>query len=528
MLVELLLLVIVLLLPWVFYKWATLNYDFFERRNIKFVKPKFLVGNTGGAFFNKYTATEFSNKLYRTFPDESIYGSFEFRSPQYIVRDPELIKQITLKDFDHFEHRRGFGETFFDNLWSNILISKQGEKWHNMRSTLSPAFTGSKMRQMFELVTDCAIDFVDHFVKQNQSSIGVEVKDVVSRYTNDVIATCAFGLKVNSLAEPDNEFYANGKKLMEFTSFGKAVKGFILMKLPFVAKVLNITFTDKAVAKQFRDTILNTMEIRKEKNIHRPDMINILMQIRDGTLKRPVDEKNVENEGFATVKESDYDRAAVSHIWTDDEIVAQCFGFFIGSFDTSSTLLTFAAYELAVNPNVQQKLYEEIREMNRQISPQRLSYDAIQKMKYLDQVVSETLRKWPPLPQTDRVCIKDYVINNGCSQLRIDKGGCVLIQIYCIHNDPKYFPDPDRFDPERFSDENKGNITPGTYLAFGSGPRNCIASRFALMKIKSLLYYLLLHFSLEPNEKTQIPLKLKKVALSLQSDDGVQLNLHPR
>lgn len=113
--------------------------------------------------------------------------------------------------------------------------------------------------------------------------------------------------------------------------------------------------------------------------------------------------------------------------------------------------------------------------MNRQIAGKRLTYDALQKMKYLDQVICETLRRWPPLPQTDRVCSKDYIINcSGNVQLKIDKGACVLFQIYGIHNDPKYFPNPDQFDPDRFSDENRGNIVPGTFLAFGSGPRSCI------------------------------------------------------
>lgn len=77
---------------------------------------------------------------------------FDFRMPQYVVRDPEVMKQITMKDFDHFEDHRGFFDASCDKLWGNTLFFMTGEKWRNMRATLSPAFTGSKMRLMFRMI----------------------------------------------------------------------------------------------------------------------------------------------------------------------------------------------------------------------------------------------------------------------------------------------------------------------------------------------------------------------------------------
>lgn len=103
----------------------------------------------------------------------------------------------------------------------------------------------------------------------------------------------------------------------------------------------------------------------------------------------------------------------------------------------------------------------------------------------------------------------------------------ILYPIYSIQHDEKYFPKPEKFDPERFSDENKHTIKPGTYVPFGIGPRNCIGSRFALMEIKVILFYLLLNFSLEPNEVTQIPLKMKRTIV-MTTEKGVNLELKPR
>lgn len=157
----------------------------------------------------------------------------------------------------------------------------------------------------------------------------------------------------------------------------------------------------------------------------------------------------------------------------------QCFLFFLAGFDTTSTMLTFLTYELCVNPDIQQKLREEIIETHENLGGKRISYETLQKMKYLDQVVSESLRKWPPVGIIDRLCVKDYLCEYGDgAKFLIEKGVALWIPIYGLHHDPSYFPKPDQFDPERFSDDNRSDIVPGSYLPFGIGPRNCIGEHF--------------------------------------------------
>lgn len=138
------------------------------------------------------------------------------------------------------------------------------------------------------------------------------------------------------------------------------------------------------------------------------------------------------------------------------------------------------AYELNANPDIQQKLYEEIEETHRSLGGKKLTYDAVQNMKYLDMVVSETLRLWPPAPNTDRLCVKDYKHDDGQCKFTIEKGTVVMIPIVGLHLDEKYWDNPTKFNPERFSDDNKKNIIPGSYAPFGLGPRNCIVSLVAL------------------------------------------------
>ncbi len=407
-----------------------------------------------------------------------IYGSFDLTTRLYIIRDPDAYKRIAIKEFDHFEDHRSIIDETMDDIWGNTLISLRGEKWRQMRATLSPAFTGSKMRQMFVLVSECADEIVQHFTKKSldtEDRLDIEMKDFFSRYTNDVIATCAFGIKVNSFSDPNNEFYSNGIKVMKFGGFTTFAKFLFALIMPKAAKYLKISAIDQTVSDSFRKIVLDTMEMRKKNNIYRPDMINIMMQVREGSLQHAKEEKSNEAvDGFAAVEESEVGKMTNSRKWTDNEIVAQCILFFLAGFETSSTVLTFAAYELVVNPDVQQKLYEEIAEVDKQLGGTRVSYDALQKMKYLDQFISETLRMWPAAFQTDRICVKDYIFDDGNLKFKIEKGSNVIFSIVGVQRDPKFFPQPDKFDPERFNDANKHNIRPGTYTPFGEGPRNCI------------------------------------------------------
>lgn len=363
-------------------------------------------------------------------------------------------------------------------MFGNSLLLLTGSKWRDMRATLSPAFTGSKMRQMFDLVSDCGAEMAQTFLKRAAATSGVdcEMKDVFGRYTNDVISSAAFGYKVNSFENENNEFYESGKKFQQVGSPIQTIKLAMILLLPKIASLLKISLIDSKVSTFFRSLVMDTIDHRFKQGIFRPDMINILMNVKKGNTEanNTMNTGTEEREGFATVQESSIGSKSVKRVWTDDELVAQCLLFFLAGFDTSSTLLSFLAYELCTHPDIQQRLFEEIQETNRSIDGKRLTYDALQKMKFMDQVISETLRLWPPAPATDRICVKDYDYDDGQCKFKIEKGVVLTIPIVALHHDEKYFANPMKFDPDRFSDENKDNILPGTYLPFGVGPRNCI------------------------------------------------------
>lgn len=215
--------------------------------------------------------------------------------------------------------------------------------------------------------------------------------------------------------------------------------------------------------------------------------------------------------------------------WHDDDLVAQCLGFFFGGFDTNSTLLCFMSHELACNPIIQERLYNEIMETESLLDGNQLNYEALHKMKYLDMAITESLRKWPPLATIDREVAKPYEYTTpNEDKIKFQSGDFIIVPVYAIHMDPKYWPEPECFNPERFSDENKQNININAYLPFGSGQRNCIASRFAIMVAKTIFYYLLKDFRIEKCDKTPEPLTLRRQTLNMTSENGFWVKFKSR
>lgn len=143
----------------------------------------------------------------------------------------------------------------------------------------------------------------------------------------------------------------------------------------------------------------------------------------------------------------------------------------------------------------------------------------------------ETLRKWVIAMPLDRLCTKPYTIpplGPNDKPLHLNKGDIIWIPMVGIHRDPENYPQPEKFDPERFSDENKKNIKPCTYFPFGIGPRHCIGCRFASLEIKTLIYHVLLEFDLVPIKKTNIPLRISRSSFNLSAENGIWLGMKSR
>lgn len=316
-----------------------------------------------------------------------------------------------------------------------------------------------------------------------------------------------------------------GKTVTSF-NFSATLKILMNSVIPAVAKLFKFSLFPKHISERFRQIVIITIEHRKRNNVVRRDVLQLLMEATTGSL--PSSDAQKFDQGGATDKDCRTVQSSYTNNYDYDDLIAQCFLFFFAGFETSSILLCFCMQELIENPDVQEKLYEEIRSVEVELNGDSLSYDVLQKMKYFDMVISETLRKWPPAPVTDRICTKSYDMENNGRKFRVEKGNLIMIPIMGFHRDFKYFSDPDKFDPERFSEQNKHKIKPFSYLPFGAGPRGCIASRFALMECKALLFHLLARFSIEASAKTQIPIEMDETVFGVRTKNGFWVKFTPR
>lgn len=209
-----------------------------------------------------------------------------------------------------------------------------------MRATLSPAFTGSKMRQMFAFVSEVgqqtAKSMRDEISSGGNNSF--EFKELSRKFTVDVIASCAFGIEVNSFKNPENDFHRIAKKVSDFTSVKVGLKMLGFISFPKLMKKLGITLLDKESSTFFEAAITETMKIREKKGIVRYDMINLLLQARKGQLAHSTANTSEEKatDSFATVEESQLGQSEVKRVWDDTDLAAQCFIFFLAGFDTVS------------------------------------------------------------------------------------------------------------------------------------------------------------------------------------------------
>lgn len=205
-----------------------------------------------------------------------------------------------------------------------------------------------------------------------------------------------------------------------------------------------------------------------------------------------------------------------------EECAAQVFVFYIGGFETSSATMSFCLHELTQNPVLMKRLQEEI-DQTLEKHDNQFTYECINEMEFLDLCVKETFRKYAGLPILNRECTKDYQIPG--TDTVIDKGTAIVISIHGIQRDPKYFPNPDLFDPDRFSSERKvdDNFRDECYIPFGDGPRSCIGYRMGKMVSKIGLVLMLKKYNFKATQFGEPAFETETV--SLIAKDGINLKI---
>nr|AID61450.1 cytochrome P450 [Calliphora stygia] len=490
------------------YYWCKHTYSYWQRKGIPYIKPTPIIGNTKEAFQLKTSFGLHLSDIYNDpkMADEAVVGIYTFNQPGLIVREPELLKSILIKDFHYFNNRFSKCDPHGDALGNSNLFFARDSYWKDLRTKISPVFTSGKIKQMYPLMLEVTSQLEQHLAKKGER-FESEIKETCALFTTDLIATIAFGINANSLKNPEGEFRTHCRKIFLF-DIKRAVEFSIAFFLPKLVSLFRVKLFTPDFSNFLRSTISYVMKEREISGKQRNDLIDILV-----ALKREVATGNI-NEAIAK---------------NPDVLVAQAAVFLTAGFETSSSTMTFTLFELAKQTDLQERLRKEINEAL--IKDQgSLTYETITSLEYLNMVVEEVLRLYPVLPFLDRQHNRPASENQGFSlkpyyDYTLPDDMPVYIPIFGIQRDPKYWPNPNTFDPERFSAENKKQHKSMTYMPFGTGPHNCIGSRIGLLQTKLGLVHILKNHRVELCNKTPTNSTFDPKAFLLQYEYGMPLNV---
>uniref|UniRef100_A0AAG5DU80 Cytochrome P450 n=1 Tax=Anopheles atroparvus TaxID=41427 RepID=A0AAG5DU80_ANOAO len=485
---------------------------YWKYAQLPYIKGRPVVGNFLEAILMRKSMFDLMEELYADVrvKGSSLFGICRMFTPTVIVRDPELIKQMLIKDAPFFINRTMCTDPHGDPIGYYNLLMIRNPAWKQLRSYLTPSLSISKIKQMYQLVEQVGDDMVaslDVLPKVRPNARETEFKELCARFTTDVIASTFFGMQANSLKDEASEFRYYGRKIFEYgPARGMTMASFFFM--PELVPYLRLKLFPRDTEAFLKTVIQQEIARREQNNENRGDFIDSMIALKNNNATIGVTEK-IPLQG--------------------DILVAQAATFYMASFETTSSVLSFALYELTKNPDVQARLREEIRSMIDKYG-KIIPYEALtNEMPYLGMVISETARLYPVLPFLERQCtlpegvtgyklepFHDFVIPNGMP---------VLIPIYAIHRDPQFFPNPHKFDPERFAKENLDQIQPCTYMPFGVGPRTCLGSHFGTLQIKVALVKLLSKYRIDRSSSTPDVLTYRKNAFTLHSNEGLYADL---
>ena len=458
------------------------KYNYWKNRGVKGPEPSFPLGNFRSQ--SKPIAdliVEWAEKY------DKVYGLYNGFLPILVIGEPELVKEALIKNFHKFTDRRVLSGHKFS---SKSLINQNGTQWKTDRSVMSQTFSSGKMKQMYPLMKDAYVCLEREFQRLVDLEAEVDIKSVFVKLTTMVIARCAFATHVDAFTDPNNELLKHLQAIFKINR--KRVIGHIL--LPEAVKRLIGYSVINPSALNYIGAVCSKI-LQHRRNIkgqvnEYTDLLQLLMETNNN---------NNENNG---------------HGFEDIKIIANSILFFNAGYETTSTLLTWASYALAMNPDVQEKLHEEVKSAKE--SKGQLDYETLFELKYLDAVINETLRLYPPVPAYDRVAVEDHTFSNG---ITIEKGTTIRIPVYALHHDKDNFVDPEKFDPERFMPENKDAIETGSFVPFVIGPRNCIGMRFAQLEAKMTLAELMCKYKFVKSKNTPEVTKFAKNSFILTMDD---------
>lgn len=512
---------ILFLIHYLYKQFFSLNY--WERRGVYTVRPALpFLGNFYDLFLGR-SVVDMINSLHEKAGDRPFAGVYAFTTPLLILKDPELIKRVLIKDFQYFVDR-GFHSNPDTDPVARNLIHMYSKDWKAFRPRLAGVYSAGKVKNTVESILKICDDVLakleeEEVNQQKDGGVGAttfvaEVSDLMTRYATDCYTTNSLGFNERSVANGmKSEFYRHGSMALGWWFIRHVFVGSFY---PRIHRLLGMRVANPGVTRYFQqlaDRLMRSWRehtsdetANKNGSVETPELLQTLMEMRD---EKDPPSQNGNGNGNSVAPVDDW------------FVAAQVYVFFIAASDSVGNTVAAALYELAQQPRAQARVRYEVREAFRgpfEVNMYTLNND----LKYTGQVLSEAMRKYPVLSLVFRQCTQEYRIPD--TDVVLEKGTLVFVPVHSLHRDPKLYPYPEDFYPDRFSEENVRDRSEGAYLPFGRGPRMCPGTIVAMTQMKLMLAKILLQYEVSLNLKTSCPLSFEPSRFLLTPRGGVWLN----
>ncbi|KAL1445269.1 hypothetical protein MTO96_029267 [Rhipicephalus appendiculatus] len=492
------------------------GYNFFWRYGIDGPTPDLLWGNWKQLKKDRIAVLEQWIAKYG-----KVFGFYKGTVPYLVISDVDMIKECFIKESGIFYDRpRNALEV---KPYSKTLLFLQGKDWKHVRTVLNPSFSAAKMKLMTPIISRCVHDFMDVLEKKAETGEPLDVMQVSQGLSLDVIANCALAWQLDGQKKPDNPLaqLLRGILYEAETSFTMCFVAF-----PFLGKCARWSYTATLHSRRTWEIIENVRRVAEERrrsqktgytgsgSTRRVDILQLLLDAQ---------------EAAKTGKDTDASKRAanqpggLSEPIDDDTLLANSLLFLIAGFETTASTLSFVLHLMAQHPEEQDKVREEL--LRRYPVEDDLDYGQLQELERLDMFVKEALRLYPPVTMlVSRHCHSDATILG-----QFFPAGCeVFAPVWHVHHDPQLWPEPFRFNPERFAPAVAKSIHPGAFIPFGIGPKSCIGNRFALLELKAALCRLLRRYEVLACSRLEDPIELIVQTVIIRPKQPIQVKLRRR
>ncbi|CAH3190591.1 unnamed protein product [Porites evermanni] len=476
------------LLVLLIHRYCIAPYTVFKKLGIPGPTPIPFFGTSAVMLFNPHKGPLQTLERYKKYG--KVYGSYLFREPFLVVGDLDMVKEILVKEFPKFHDRKAVLEV--PKPYDRMLTIVAGQKWKDIRNTLTPTFSAHKMKQMMSFMND-ALDTL--LLKVDGISKTGEIVDFhrwLQSLTMEVILSTAFGVKSETQTVENDPVTEMAKKAMAPNPIFP-----LLMLLPFgnlIGKCLPDPLNFNGIGKVAEDIITERTKANGHSKLNvRVNLLFLLLcQKYKISNRQAVKIRSLLFFSYDSIRNPAYTLFSMNYSYLFLFCICTLF------FETSPR---YFSGETGADVHRLTKHREQLQ----------LYY-------------SLTFHLFLPPISLQRDC------NEACTikGVHIPKGLPIIIPVYPIHHDPDIWPEPDKFDPERFSEAEKAKRHPYAFMPFGYGPRNCVGMRFALLEIKLTVAKLLKKYKLESTEKTAVPLNFIVGAVLTCPPGKIMLRVSPR